>query len=126
MNLILVEIAAVASPLNGTLAQWTGASCEPLADDPTGSSLLERVCRAIARGHDRILVDLSALTTLATDEVKVVTEFLWTIRVEGGEPVVFSPHRDATYALCHLKLDRAFPVFSEFAAAVKGAGEQAM
>lgn len=72
--------------------------------------LIERVGDAVQAGMPRVVVDLSGVGSATVDEVKVLTDFLWAIRVAGGEPVVASPVAAVSDTLRSLKLDRAFLV----------------
>ena len=72
--------------------------------------LIERVGQAVQAGMPRVVIDLSGVGSATVDEVKVLTDFLWAIRVAGGEPVVASPVAAVSDTLRSLKLDRAFLV----------------
>lgn len=128
MKVLVVALAAPAARLEGSLWSWGEGGREPLPASASATaapavtsapSLLDQITQAIASGHERVVIGLGALDTMDTDEVKQLTDFLWSIRVEGGDPVVVSPVHDVMQALLALKLDRAFPVHRDLAEAVR-------
>ncbi len=69
-----------------------------------------------------IIVDLDALTTATANGVRCLTSFLWSLRVEGAEPVVVCSVYEVAEACRTLKLDRAFPLVASREEAKRIAG----
>lgn len=82
-------------------------------DDPTvhdDTTLAARVGDHVAAGREGVLVSLDALDQATADEVKTLCAFLWTLRMEGANPVVVCGVPDVAGACRALKLDQAFPL----------------
>jgi hypothetical protein len=84
-----------------------------LDDDPTvhaDTTLAARVGDHVAAGREGVLVSLDSLGHATADEVKTLCAFLWTLRMEGANPVVVCGVPDVAGACRALKLDQAFPL----------------
>lgn len=80
--------------------------------------LLQHAAVHAAAGHTAVLVDLDRLAAAAADGVRTLTAFLWSLRVEGLEPVVVCSVYEVVEACRALKLDRAFPLVADRTAAL--------
>lgn len=70
--------------------------------------ILAVVADLSTQGSGTVLVDLSEIDTATDDDVKALTGFLWSLRVEGAQPAVVCPGRGVANACRALKLDQAF------------------
>jgi hypothetical protein len=86
----------------------------PVAQRPTGpldeAGILAVVANLSTNGSGTVLVDLGEIDAVTDDDVKALTGFLWSLRVEGAQPAVVCPGRDVVNACRALKLDQAFPL----------------
>jgi anti-anti-sigma regulatory factor len=106
---MVVRLASPVAALGGWLYGYDEAPAggvEPLSAPELEAAIID----AVAAGCDAFVIDLGDIAAVDEGEIKLLTEFAWSVRVAGGEVAVASPGAGVTDALRHLKLDRAFPL----------------
>lgn len=106
---MVVRLASPVAALGGSLYPWDDATRGRDAS-LTAPELEAAIIDAVAGGCDDFVIDLADIAAVDEGEIKLLTEFAWSIRVAGGEVAVASPDPGVADALRHLKLDRAFPL----------------
>ncbi len=92
------------------LVPTCNARVDAAGPDLAEPDLLRCAAGHASAGHTAVLVDLDQLTSATADGVRNLTAFLWSLRVEGLEPVVACAVYEVVEACRALKLDRAFPL----------------
>jgi anti-anti-sigma regulatory factor len=83
-----------------------------------GDELIASIEDRVTEEDPGVVVDLGRLESATSDDVKALTDFLWSLRVAGVEPAVACPRHNVMEGCRALKLDRAFPLETDRAAAI--------
>ncbi len=102
MPTCLLTLDALAPTCRGRLGDAT-----EILDDV---AMAAHVSDQVAGGVDQVIVSLDAIASATPDDVKTLTAFLWSLRMEGANPAVVCSVFDVVDACRALKLDQAFPL----------------
>jgi anti-sigma B factor antagonist len=87
-------------------------------DLATAPVLLEEALRLISRGHDRLVIDLSAVSFLDSSGINALVRIMRSARTSGGTVAIAAPPRPVAKVFELSGLDQVLPILGTVSAAV--------